>query len=49
MNIFSTKHSLGLYAGIGERGKLECPEKNLSQQDKNQQQTQPAYEVESGN
>ena len=32
-----------------ERGKLEYPEKNLSEQGENQQQTQPTYDAESGN
>ena len=32
-----------------ERGKPECPEKNLSEQGENQQKTQPAYDTGSGN
>ena len=32
-----------------ERGKPEYPEKNLSEQGENQQQTQPTYDAESGN
>ena len=32
-----------------ERGKLEYPEKNLSEQGENQQQTQPIYDAGTGN
>ena len=32
-----------------ERGKPEYPEKNLSEQGENQQQTQPTYDAGSGN
>ena len=32
-----------------ERGKPENPEKNPRRRDKNQQQTQPTYDAESGN
>ena len=31
-----------------ERGKPEYPEKNLSEQGENQQQTQPTYDVDRG-
>ena len=34
---------------FAEGRKPENPEKNLSEQDENQQQTQPTYDVESGN
>ena len=35
---------------FAERGKLEYPEKNLSpSREENQQQTQPTYDIESGN
>jgi len=32
-----------------ERGKPDFPEENLSEQGRNQQQTQPTYDIESGN
>ena len=34
--------------GFEKRGKLEYPEKKLSEQGENQQQTQPTYDAGSG-